>query len=118
MEITLSLFNELKRHCTSELLSLIKNIVVSDNAMNEWDITSFIGTNDNLYEILKIFYAFEKLGGVLIYNGEVETFPIIVRRLNNPRYLEFSLYWVHNDINGNVPIFDIGELEIPKILPT
>lgn len=117
MELTQSLFNRLREHCTPELLSYIKNIHIEDASSNEWDVTGLIEANDHLYEILKIIYAFEKLDGSLIYKGKKEIFPIIIRHLNNPDFLGISLFWEHNEINGDIPIFDIGELEIPKIMP-
>ena len=117
MELTQSLFNRLREHCTPELLSYIKNIHIEDAASNEWDVTELIEANDHLYEILKVICTFEKLDGSLIYKGKNEFFPVILRYLNNSKFLGIHLFWEHNDINGNIPIFDIGELEIPKILP-
>lgn len=117
MEITQTLFNELRLHCTPQLLSYVRNVKVVDNANNQWDITSLVDANDHLYEMLKVFYAFEKLGGTLIFKGEIEVFPTILRHLDNTKFLEIPMYWVNNEINGDSPIFDIGELEIPPVLP-
>lgn len=117
MELTQTLFNDIKKHCTSELLSYVGNISIRNDAENQWDITELIDADDNLYEILKILYVFEKFGGSLMYKGEIEIFPVIIRNLNNPKFLGIHLFWECNEINGDVPIFDIGELEIPKIMP-
>ena len=117
MELTQTLFNGIRRHCTSELLSYVRNIHIRDDAENQWDITELIDADDHLYEILKIIFVFEELGGSLMYKGEIEIFPVIIRNLNNPKFLGIGLFWEHNEINGDVPIFDIGELEIPIILP-
>ena len=75
MKIQPALYSELQKHCTPSLLSMLTDVVIDENSENQWDITSLV-SNSN---IMKIAYAFEQIGGSLIYNGEVSQYVIITQ---------------------------------------
>ena len=81
MRITNTLFKELRKHCTIELLSLVGVIEPKDDEENIWDITDIIQNGKHLYEQLRVAYAFEQLGGVLVYNEKPTQFVIISKCL-------------------------------------
>ncbi|MBO7618402.1 MAG: hypothetical protein J6T22_14545 [Bacteroidales bacterium] len=82
MNISKSTFDELHKHCTAPLLELVKVINVEDCSENRWDITSIINDGDNLYEQMRVAYAFEQLGGQLTYNNQPTQFAILAKYLD------------------------------------
>lgn len=117
MNITRAFFNELRRHCTVEILNLIGSIEPKDDEDNTWDITTVLQSKNNLYEQMRVAYAFEQLGGTLIYNEEPTQFVIIAKLLNEEICNSIRLFWIHNEANGVLPIYDIGAISVPPILP-
>ena len=117
MEITRNFYNQLRRHCTVELLECINDIRVANGNNNVWDITQVIDEENCLYEQMKVAYTFEQLGGTLLYKGVNSQYVILTNRINNIVFDNIRLYWIHNEANGVFPIYDIGKLDVPPILP-
>lgn len=113
MKIQPALYSELQKHCTPSLLSMLTDVVIDENSENQWDITSLV-SNSN---IMKIAYAFEQIGGSLIYNGEVSQYVIITQEQEDLIRDGIRLFWINNYANGICPIYDTGIPVIPTILP-
>ena len=116
MNISKYTFDELHKHCTAPLLELVKVINVEDCSENRWDITSIINDGDNLYEQMRVAYAFEQLGGQLTYNNQPTQFAILAKYLDEKKCDCIRLFWEHNTANGVIPIYDIIPLAVPPIL--
>ena len=108
---------ELRKHCTAELLSYVREIEVKDDGENTWDITSIINDEVNPYMQLRVAYAFEQIGGVLIYNGEPTQFVIVSKEKDERICNGIRLFWIHNEANGVMPIYDTKRIVVPSILP-
>ena len=117
MRITKSFLDELRKHCTTELLSLVRGIEVKDDGENTWDITSIINDEVNPSMQLRVAYAFEQLGGVLIYNGKSTQFVIVTKEIDESICNGIRLFWIHNEANGVMPIYDTKRIIVPSILP-
>lgn len=121
MEITRNFYNQLRKHCTAELLECINDIRVASENNNVWDITQIIDEENRPYEQMKVVCTFEKLGGTLLYRGSNEQYVTLairlINRINDTAFNDILLYWIHNEANGVSPIYDIGASDVPPILP-
>ena len=117
MTISKSFFDELHKHCTAPLLDLVKDVIIQDCPENTWDITSVINGGENLYEQMRVAYAFEQLGGQLRCNNQPTLFVLLAKRLDEKKCDCIRLYWEHNNANGVIPIYDIVAPVVPPILP-
>ncbi len=113
-----TIFTRIQHHCTEGLWSLLLNadITIDDSEENEWEISEIMDTGLPLEEVMKIICCFEKVGGVIIYNGEFTPYVILCKKLDS-NYDKYRLFWIHNVENGVMPIFDLGEIIVPAILP-
>lgn len=124
------ILGEMSKYCTPELLSCVfgsigtDNITVLAKAMDEeqyWDITDLLEFNDSdVLDILKVVYVFSKLTDTLNnikYKGKLVPYSVLFRLLNRNEPNMVLCYWVHNEANEVVPVYDVGEIEIPKIMP-
>ncbi len=118
MDIKRTTFKELQLHCSIELLSLLQdiNIDISNQVEDIWEISSYLDNTQKSINIMKIAYAFEKIGGTLLNNGEPSQYVTLTNKLGNV-YDKIRLFWIHNEANGVLPIYDLGILEVPQILP-
>lgn len=113
MRIQPQIYKELQKHCAASLLMKLSGLNVNPLNDNVWDITSL--TND--IDMMKIAYAFENVGGTLIYEGNKSQYVIITRDMDVAFSTDIRLFWIHNEANGVCPIYDIGAVEVPPILP-
>lgn len=116
----------LLQNCTAELIESVfshvgvNNITVDKTNMckNTWEITQLLQVeHEELLDNLKVIYVFYNLGGTLIYDGKDTPYPVLFRLIDKNEPNAVSLYWAHNEANDVKPIYDIGEVEIPKIMP-
>lgn len=116
----------LLRFCTIELLEKVfsnvdKNNITLDNnnvCTDVWDITDVVKCgSEDLLDNLKVIYVFCRLGGILKYDGEETAYQSLFRLLQTNEPNIVLLFWINNEANGNMPVYDIGELEVPKIMP-
>lgn len=117
MEITNSFYRDLRKHCTAELLNFVGIIEPSDENNNIWDLTSIVAKRNNIYEQLRIAYVFEQLGGTLIFKNKPIKFTNITKDLDKNICNNIRLFWIHNNANGVMPIYDVGAISVPPILP-
>ena len=123
MKVTPELFDKIKTHCTVQLIERVG--VAPDNRSDDtWDITeivekAIVGQNnpDPFHEQMKIAYVFEKLGGTLLYEKKPEQYVNLAIRAADCFLEKIRLYWIHNEANDVVPIYDFGNLIVPQILP-
>lgn len=119
MIISLTKHRFLSQHCTEKLLSVIPNMSISEdnNNENEWEISELLSSNISTLEIMKIAFVFTQCGGNLLYNGNISQFAVIIRMLNDIHLTDITTYWYNNQANGVLPVYDLGEIIIPPILP-
>ena len=99
--------------------------VAPDNgADDKWDITEIveraIAGKDNpalFHEQMKVAYVFEKLGGTILYEKKPEQYVILAKRSADFFLEKIRLYWIHNEANDVVPIYGLGNLIVPPVLP-
>lgn len=120
MIISLTKHRFLSQHCTEELLSVIPNMRILENSYNEdeWEITELLSSNISTIEIMKIAFVFTQCGGNLLYNGNITQFAVIIRMLDDIHLTDITTYWYNNEANGVLPVYDLGEIIVPPILPT
>lgn len=122
--------NEMHKHCTSELLSRIFSVIGSDNIVvldkNDddgelWDITDFMDAERcDLLDRLKVIYVFTKISDSihnLKYGEDHVPYQVLFRILKKTEPNTVLLYWRNNEANDVLPIYDVGEIEIPRIMP-
>ena len=116
----------LLQYCTVDLIERVfshvgaNNITVDKSNMckNMWEITHLLQVeHEELLDNLKVIYVFYKLGGTLIYEGRETQYPVLFRLIDKNEPNAVLLYWAHNEANDVKPIYDKGEIEIPKIMP-
>ena len=130
LRVKRSTLAEMHKYCTSELLSRIfsdigsNNIAVLDNNDDRdelWDITDFMNVeHSDLLDRLKVIYVFAKISDsldYLKYGEEYVPYQVLFRILNRTEPNTVLLYWLHNEANDVIPIYDVGEIEIPRIMP-
>lgn len=115
-QVNLNVYHFLSQHCTNELLSMI-DLTIKCSEENIWNIEDFINKNGSFFDILKILFVFEKGGGVLQQGNHFITFAELLRSLDNIQNTLITTYWYHNEANGVLPVYDLGELAVPHILP-
>lgn len=108
-----TLFSQLEQHCTSLLLSRLSDADIEGINCNTWDITESVED----YEILKIAFVFERLGGLLKFNGRDVEFAEIANWRESLMFSEIYSFWDNTVANGDVPVFDVGSLKVPSLLP-
>lgn len=113
MKIQSHFYTVLQQHCTANLLLKLKDVDINDINENEWDITSISSDID----LMKIAYAFEQIGGTLLYDGKETQYMIITRDKGDVISNHIRLFWIHSSENGIRPIYDIGNVDVPPILP-
>lgn len=120
MIICLTKYRFLLQHCTEELLSIINDLIIVDNEENEdeWEITELLSSNISTLEIMKIAFVFTQCGGNLLYNGNITQFAVIIRMLDDIHLTDITTYWYNNEANGVLPVYNLGEIIVPPILPT
>ena len=126
LTIKKSTLSSMYRYCTA---SLIKNVF--DNFESENMIIDKTNKTDDFWEFnvipsighiqllnkLKVVYVFAFLGGNIVLNGNVIPYQSLFRILNCNEPNIVLRYWVNNIYNDIVPVFDLGEIEIPPIMP-
>ena len=115
-KLNISRYHFISQHCTYELLSLVE-ISIEDEEENIWNIEDFLRENVSVFDILKILFVFEKSGGFIFKNNQPIAFAILLRDLDNIQYTSITDYWYNNEANGVLPIYNIGEIVVPVILP-
>lgn len=113
------MLNYLLQHCTSELLTYVfgNTNIESEISTNIIHIENCINKKCNLVDVMKVLYVFEKYGGNLYYHNEPSEFPVIIREIGDVELTKITLFWVNNECNGVVPIFEKGDIIVPEVLP-
>ena len=113
------IFEKIQQHCTDELCAVLLNvgITVSDFDGNEWDVSEALDKESSKDEIMKLICCFESVGGIIMYKGDFSPYVNLCKMLGVNNYWNYRLYWIHSEANGMFPIYDIGEIQVPKILP-
>ena len=108
----------LMKYCTSKLLETVFTDLSINNAdsLSAIDISHYIKHKD-LKEIMKVLYVYEKIGGNLYYKQNTVPFSVIIRDIRLIELTEITQYWVNSCANGMMPIYDLGEICIPDIMP-
>jgi hypothetical protein len=119
MKISLTKHRFLSQHCTEELLSVIPVMSISENDEyeDELEITELLCQNISTFELMKIAFVFTQCGGILMYNGNITQFAVVIRMLDDVRLMDITTYWYNNEANGILPVYDLGEIIVPPILP-
>ena len=114
----------LLQFCTFELIesvfSRVNYIKVDETNLckNTWVVTDLVhAKHGELLDNLKVILVFYKLGGTLIYEGNETPYPVLFRMINKNEPNAVLLYWAHNEANGVKPVYGMGEIEIPRIMP-
>lgn len=104
----------IEEYCTKSLIDCAA-ISVSNKTL---DITEIIDNkrDASFYEKMKVAYVFEKLGGILYYNGEPDYFISIAKQLTDPNLDRIHHYWINNYANDVIPKYGLGQLIVPQIL--
>lgn len=113
MKIRPQLYSELKKYCTAPLLSRLSDISIDDDTIDEWEISSLLED----IEMMKIGYVFEQLGGTLLYKGVASQYKIITQGESDNISNDIRLFWIRNNENGILPIYDIGTICVPPLMP-
>ena len=127
LQIKRHTYNRLTKYSSESLLSLVftdfgyANIEIDDSQTCEdrWDITDFIDNgNIPLLEKLKVIFIFDHLLGHVIYEGKETFFSVLGACLGNrSEFQKVLFYWLHTKMNGEVPFFDVGDIEVPDVQP-
>ena len=123
MKVAPELFDKIKTHCTAQLMERV-GVAPENGAEDTWDITEIvekaIAGQDNpalFHEQMKVAYVFEKLGGTILYEKKPEQYVILAKRTADSFLEKIRLYWIHNEANDVVPIYGLGNLIVPPVLP-
>lgn len=113
------IFEKLQQHCTDELCTVLLNagITISDSEGEEWEVSEILDKDFSIDEIMKLICCFSNVGGIIMYNGEFTPYAILCKILGVNDFWNYKLYWIHSEANGMIPIYDIGKIGVPKILP-
>src|SRR5574344_1148273 len=113
------MLNYLRKHCTSELLTyVLKNTnIKSEIPTNIIHLENCINEKCNLMDVMKVLYVFEKYGGNLYYHDKLSQFAIIIREIGDIELTKITQFWVNNECNGDIPIFEKGDILVPNVLP-
>lgn len=116
----------LLKFCTAELLTKVfsdvgEDCITVDNhnlCDDVWDITGLVKCDrEDLLDRLKVIYVFCQLGGRLKYDGKEIAYQSLFWVLQTNKPNAVLLFWIHNVANGIVPVYDVGDIIIPKIMP-
>jgi hypothetical protein len=111
--------NFLKEHCTKALL----DEVFGDTDLSKLppftlDVNEILNsTKASELDVMKVMFVFEEANGILIFDGKEEISTAIYMKLGFEKFLKIDPFWGHNEINQVTPIFDLGEIEIPDVMP-
>ena len=112
--------------CTPELLDCVfshvgyDNIIVDNKNLskNTWEITDLIqAEQEELLDNLKVIFVFVELGGVLINEGKEVPYSTLFFLINKNEPNIVLQYWLNNELNDVKPLYNLGEIEIPEIMP-
>ena len=115
--ISISKYHFVSQHCTYELLSLI-DLSIADIEDDVWNVEDLLSENVAIFDVLKILFVFEKSGGVLVQNNKQVSFSVLLRDLDNIQFTSITSFWYNNEANGVIPVYDLGVIKVPDILPT
>lgn len=110
------IFGKIQKHCTEDLWNLVLDYI-ENNDSNEWDVSELLNSKIPQFEALKVICCFEKMGGLIFYKGEFMPYVFLIKFLEHPEYDDIRLFWLHTSINGMMPIYGLGSIDIPQILP-
>lgn len=126
LEIKRKTFRRLSNFCSAELLSLVFNafgqdrikIDDSDTCSDNWCVTEFVNNEDGLLlEKMKVLCAFDHLLGNIQYHDEPTAYSVLCSILKHYECNKVLMFWLHTEMNGIIPFFEIGDIEIPEITP-
>ena len=113
------MLNQLKKHCTPELLSEVFGNVNLEDVLStcRLNVEDFSSNCSSLQNVMKVLYVFEKFGGELCLHNELTQFPVLIRNMGDINLTKISLFWHHNESNGVIPVYGVEEIVVPNILP-
>lgn len=113
------IFKKIQQHCTGELYTMLlySGITISDSEGNEWEVSEILDKELPIDEMMKLICCFEIVGGIIMYKGEFTPYVNLCKMLGTNDFWNYKLYWINSEINGINPIYDIGKIRVPKILP-
>lgn len=125
LQIKRETFTKLNNYCTPELIKTlfddlgIDNILVDDtNSCDDvWDVTSYIQQDSNMLEKAKLIRVYDYLLGKIIYKGRETQYSVLCRLLKRDEFNTVFLYWLHTELNGEIPVLSLGDIVIPNLLP-
>lgn len=126
LEIKRKTFRRLSNYCSAELLSLVFNVFGQDRikiddsntCSDNWRVTEFVENEDGLLlEKMKVLCAFDHLFGNILYHDEPTAYSVLCSILKRNECNKVLMFWLHTEMNGIIPFFEIGDVEIPKITP-
>ena len=112
--------------CTIELLQNVfkdfgeDNITIDEkNKINDsCDLGDFLYVEHlQLLDRLKVLYVFSYLGGQIFLQSKSTPYQTLFRLLNCDEPNVVFNYWLNNLYNDEIPVFGVGELNIPKVMP-
>ncbi len=114
-----TIFKKIQDHCTEELWMLVlkDSITIDESDEKDWDVSEILNSDIPQNEVMKVICCFEKVGGLIFYKGNYTPYVFLCKELNCDECDKFRLYWLNNKINGMKPVFGLGNIEVPKILP-
>lgn len=111
--------NFLKEHCTKALL----DEVFGDTDLSKLppftlDVNEILNsTKASELDVMKVMYVFAKANGILLFDGNEVIIQDIYKKLGFGKFLKIGPFWIHNELNQVTPVFDLGGIEIPEVMP-
>ena len=121
-----SFYSKMLSHCSLELINAVFNdlgndkVLIDDNNQQKdtWTINdNFLKGKLPLIEKFKVLLTFGRLYGIIIYRGEELSYEALCSILGYKEMYDVLTFWRHNEMNDVIPTFDLGKIEIPKIMP-
>lgn len=125
LQIKRRTFRKLSSFCSPDLLSCVFDnfgqekvkIDESNNCDDIWVIDDFVNDTALFLEKMKVLRVFDYLLGEIIYQSEPTVYSVLCSKLKRIECRKVLLFWLHTEMNGIIPFFEIGDMEVPEITP-
>jgi len=125
LQIKRRTFRKLSSFCSPDLLSCVFDnfgqekvkIDESNNCDDIWVIDDFVNDTALFLEKMKVLRVFDFLLGEIIYQSEPTVYSVLCSILKRIECRKVLLFWLHTEMNGIIPFFEIGDIEVPEITP-